>query len=299
MEGDPGGAAAAARNAIAAAEDDHEGYMVLGEALIVSGQVDAGLSELRKALEVGEGHIWARSRLAWQLYGLGRLDEAAAEYRKVLDYVPDSPTALKNLGAIYLMRGNYVESIQLLKGLLDVQPDDFAASNLGTAYFYLDQLPESIAAYHQAVELAPDDPGHKQNLAEAYEKSGDTDAMTRWYAEALTAYDRLLILLGESGRTFGGSTAVSLAARAFCAARLGRFEEALRDVDVGLRRDPDDMVCLRFAARVHASAGNREQAYALIRRAVAAGYPPEELRRDFQVYHDDPAFLSLLTEPGF
>jgi len=293
LEGDVGAAVVSAERAVETSGNAFEGYMVLGEARIAEGAVDAGLRNLRKAIEVGEGHIRARSRLARELYNLGRLDEAAAEYRRVLEYAPDSTSALNNLAVIHLARGNYVESIELLNRLLEIEPDDFAASNLGSAYFYLNRMDQALEAYHRAVELAPTDPLHKQNLAEAYEKAGDGEAARRWYSEALPAYDDLLRDLGE------GLVPETLAERAFCAAKLDRFDEARDNIARASARQPDNMFVLRSAARVHAMAGDRETSFDFIRRAVAAGYPREELHRDaaFEPYRSNREFLELLTEP--
>jgi tetratricopeptide (TPR) repeat protein len=293
IERDAEGAVESARKAIAADPADHYGYMLLGSALVEQGQVERGLDQLRKAIDIGEGHLWARARLAKELYDLGRMDEAATEYRRVLEYRPDSPAALNNLGVIYLGRGNYVEAITMLKRRLEVQPDDYAASNLGMAYFLLGRMDEAIAAFRQAVDLAPDQPTLKQNLAEAYEAAGQAEPARHWYGQAIADYDDGLTRMGQAAR------AASLAERAFCAAKLARFPEALQNIGEAVGLEPQNMNVLRSAARVHAMAGDRAQAYDFIRRAVTAGYHGEEIRNDpvFQAYHGDPEFLRLLTEP--
>jgi tetratricopeptide (TPR) repeat protein len=295
IEGDAPGALEAARRARALEPADPEAGLVLGDVLIAAGSVDAGLGELRRAVEAGgRGHIVARARLARQLFDQGRIDEAAVEYARVLEYAPDSPSALNNLGAIALGRGNYVEAVKHLRRLLELKPDEYAASNLGMAYFHLDRMEEAIDAFSRAVRLAPDQPVLEQNLAEAYEKAGDAAGASRWFTEALADYDRDLAQVGDAMK------AGLLAERAFCAAKLGRREEALENVALAIERAPADMFGLRSAARVHALVGGRAQAYDFLRRAVAAGYPAEELRHDpaFDRFRDDPGFLSLLIGTG-
>jgi len=293
IEADVEGATRAARRALEIDPEDPEAHTILGDSLIASGETDAGFAELERAVDLGRGHIGSRARLARQLFDHGRLDEAAAEYRKILDYAPDSPTALNNLGVIALSRGNYVDAIKYLTRLLEVRPDDFAASNLGTAYFYLDRMNEAIEAFHRAVELGPDVPVLKQNLAEAYEKIGDADAAREWFGRALAEYDRALQGTGE------GMRAELLAERAFCAAKLSLHDEALRNLAEALGEAPENLFCLRAAARVHAIAGDKDRAYEFLGRAVRAGYPAEELRRDaaFAAYRNDPAFLKILVDP--
>jgi tetratricopeptide (TPR) repeat protein/tRNA A-37 threonylcarbamoyl transferase component Bud32 len=291
VDGDPESAVVAARNAIRLDEHDYAGYATLGKARIALGQVDAGLADLRGALQIGEGHLWARTQLADELYNLGRTDEAASEYRKLLEFAPDSPVALNNLGAIYLLRGNYVEAIQQFKRLLDLQPDDYAMSNLGTAYFYLDRLDDAIAAYDKAVQMAPDYPVHQQLLGEAYEQKGDGQEAAAWYARAMRAYNELIPALSGEPR------ATLLGERAFCEAKLSRFDQARASMEEALAIAPGCVVCLRSAARFSALAGEKARAYDFVRRAVEAGYPREDLRREptFREYRDDPGFLDLLT----
>jgi len=291
VAGDAEGAVEAAWNAISLDADDHAGYAALGKAKIDMGQVDVGLADLTAAIDVGEGHLWARAQLADELYDLGRTDEAAAEYRKLLEFAPDSPVALNNLGAIYLLRGNYVEAIQQFNRLLELQPDDYAVSNLGTAYFYLDRLDDAIAAYHEATTMAPDYPLHQQLLGEAYEEQGDAEKAREWYAKATKAYDTLIPVLA------GAPKAVMLGERAFCEAKLGQLVEGRASLEEALATDPGNVSCFRSAARFHALLGDDERAYEFVRRAVEAGYPREDLRREpaFRAYRDDPGFLELLT----
>jgi tetratricopeptide (TPR) repeat protein len=292
IEGTAEGALAAAQRAVALAPGEPRARIVLGDALIALGRTEEGIAELRHATGFERGHLSARARLAWQLFDQGRLDEAAAEYTRLLEYAPDSPSALNNLGAIALVRGNYVEAIKHFKRLLAVDPqDDYAASNLGMAYFSLDRMPEAIAAFHQAVELSPDDALLQQNLAEAHEKVGNREAATTWFGKALLNYDRDLPGVGE------GMRAQLLAERAFCAAKLGRREEALRDLTEAAALEPEDMFVLRWGARVHALAADRSETFGFLERAVAAGYPAEELRLDptFARWRADAEFLEILV----
>jgi tetratricopeptide (TPR) repeat protein len=225
------------------------------------------------------------------LVSLGRLDEAAVEYRRVLDYDPNFTNALNNLAGIYLLTGRYLDSVPMFKRLLDLQPDDdTAASNLGTAYFYLDRLDEAIPAYEEAIRRAPRKPMHKTNLADALEKSGKTTQARQWYEKALPDYERMLAHGAEDQK------ALVFADRAYAVAKLGRHDEARSDARRALTLDPDDVAVLYSAARAHGVAGDRERALELTRRVIAAGYPREDIRRDvaFAAYRNDPGFLRTL-----
>jgi tetratricopeptide (TPR) repeat protein/tRNA A-37 threonylcarbamoyl transferase component Bud32 len=292
---DPAAAAQSAQAAKRIAPKDHDAYVLRGLALLGRGRAEDGMKELRQGMEVGrEGHIWAGSALARALYDQGRVDEAAVEYEKVLKIARDFPQALNNLAAIRLAQGREEESIPLLELSLNLQHDEIAAANLGTAYYYLGRPEEAISAYKIAVEEAPDFPSYKRNLAEAYEKLGNKDKANEWYEKAIGDCDRAL-----AGDAWKVEFAID---RAFCRAKLGRLDEARREIAEALVRAPQNMYLLYAAAQVHALAGDPEQAYGLVRRAVAAGYPRKEFRRDasFQAFHGDPEFLAILTasSPG-
>jgi len=289
LEGDPAAAEAAARRALRQDPQDHEAHIVLGEALIRSDRTEQGMAELRRGIEVGEGHIWARSALAHALMELGEFDAAAAEYRKVLDYAPDFPSALNNLGTIYNRTGRHLEAVPIYKRLLQIQPDADAASNLGTAYFFLDRMPEAIEAYRTAAELAPGHPRIQRNLGEAYEKSRDEGAAREAFAACVENAER--------ATAAGGAGTDVLVDHAFCLTKLGRTAEAVVVLEPALQTAPGDLEVLYGLAMVHALRGDREQAFDFLRRTVQAGYPPEYIRVDpaFASLENDPRFLEILT----
>ena len=287
LEGDAPGAEEAARRAKEVAPDDDRGYALLGEALIAQGHVDEGLNQLRLGVTVGYGHIWARLTLARKLMHLGEYNAAAAEYEKVLDYLPDSPSALNNLAVIYARTGRDLEAARLFRRLLDLQPDDRAASNLGAVYYNLNQMDKAIQAFEEAHKLAPDDPTVQRNLGDTHEKLGDLKTAHQWFEKALAAYERALAA--------GGPRAQLLGERAVCTAKLGRSDRALKDIEQALQLAPNNTNLLFNAAQVYALAGIRVQTYDYVSRALDAGYPREEFRRDlcFQAYQDDPNFRAL------
>ena len=91
----------AADRAIENAPDHHAGFTLRGRIRIEEDRVDEGLADLRQGVDLAGTEMSARLELAYSLWKLGRNNEAAGEYEKVLRYTPDSPSALNNLGAIY------------------------------------------------------------------------------------------------------------------------------------------------------------------------------------------------------
>jgi serine/threonine protein kinase/Flp pilus assembly protein TadD len=287
LDGKPKVAESAARKAVELGPDFDRGYTMLGEALMVQGRQEEGLKELQHGVEVGQGYLRARLAFAFRLKSSSHFDEAAVEYRKVLAYDPDHPTAKHNLAAMYLDSGRYLEALRLFREVYEQTGDPRSANSLALVYINLDRTPEAIQVLSEAYRLEPD-PLTARNLAESYEKVGQKDEARRWYETALSGFDHRLAL--------GGSRAHLLSIRSFCAAKLGRYDEALRNIQEAMVAMPNQSSFLFRLAQIHAMAGHREEVYTYLRRAIEEGYPREDLRNDLvlQAYRDDPRFRAIL-----
>lgn len=130
-------AAEAARNAIELtpkedAESDR-GHSILGEALIELGRTEEGLRESERAVKSGDGFVRARLVLAGKLWDLGRLDQAAGEYDRVLRYDPNHMEALNNLTLLYYPMGRYRDALPLIKRAPGRRDDPRIANNIGSS----------------------------------------------------------------------------------------------------------------------------------------------------------------------
>ena len=111
--------------------------------------------ELLRQLETGLAHHQA-----------GRLDEAAAAYRRVLQSVPNEPDALNLLGVIAQANGRPARAVQLISQALRARPHfPEAMTNLARAQRAAGDPEGAAAMARRAIELAPD-------LAEAHVQLG-------------------------------------------------------------------------------------------------------------------------------
>ncbi len=292
LDGDGEDAAAAAQKAIAIDPLDVRGHVLNGRALLKQGRQEEGLKELRQAVELEGGAISARYVLATALMRLGEMDEAATEYKRALEYAPGHVSAMNNLANVYLYTGRYLEAVPLYNRALELQPDETVATNLGTAYYYLDQMEEALAAYLKADEYDPGSPIVQNNIGDVYAKLGDDDSAREWYLKAVESCDRLLAEGGDQVNLKG--------ARALFAAKVGLFEEAIAGIQGVLAQaagSPDEPELLYSAAQIYALAGDREGLLEYTERSLKAGYPREEFRRapEFAAFQDDPDFTKLLS----
>jgi len=286
--GDLDAAMTAADRAAEIAPEKPAGFTLRGRALIALERIDEGLADLHQAVAMAGTDIEARLELAYSLWELGRNNEAAGEYEKVLRYNPDSPVALNNLGAIYGQQGRLLDAIPLFRHLLDLSEDADAAQNLANCYFYSDRLDEAVGAYQRVLEIDPDNPYALHGLAAAYELMGEPQQVPFYLERALASYDRLMAA--------GGRDASTLGLHAICLAKLGRYSEALRDIEEAERTSPDYGEFHFHAAQVYAIGSEKSQVFSHIRQAIEAGYPRQEFERElaFRAYLNDPEFRTLL-----
>lgn len=287
LEGDPREAESAASKAVEQDPELDRGYTVLGEALIRQGQLERGLEEIRRGIQVGKGYLRARLVLAVRLMDAGRRDEAATELLKVLEYDRDHPTATLNLAEIYLADGRNLAALPLFLKVYRMTGDWRSANSLGNIYSNLGRMPEAIKFLTVAYRLDPH-PTTARNLAECYEKIGQGKEASRWYALALKSFDQRL--------DQGAPRPELLYVRSFCAAKLGRFDEALANVQEASRLKPKQNRYLFRTAQIHLLAGRKTEALAFVQQAIQEGYPREGFLNDFvfQPFLDDPELRAIL-----
>ncbi len=288
LEGDRQAAERAARRALDADPTEHQGHSLLGQVMIRDARVEPGLEHLRRAVSVAGSDVRAMMVLAYELKHLGRGDEAAAEYQKVLAYDPDHRGALNDLAVIYVETGRDLDAIPHFRRLLQLGEDEAAAQNLGVAYFNIGEMEQAIEAFRTSHRIDPAKPLAPHGLGDAHERLGDVDSAERWYGTAVANYDGAL--------EAGGQRSFLLPLRAVCLAKLGRFDEARNDVAEALALEPDSGWRLFYAAQVYALAGLVDEAYEHAARAIEAGYARAQFLREpaFASYRDDPSFLAVL-----
>lgn len=239
LEGKPKEAEQAALKAVEQGPDFDRGYTVLGEALISQGRLDAGLDEIRHSVDLDQGYLRARLVYAFNLQEAGRSEKAAAVICQALEYDPDHPTANQILGEIHLAGRRNLAALSLFRKVFEATRDSRAANGLGLAYLNLQLMPEAIQTFHEAYRLQSE-PITARNLAECYEQVGQEDEAQGWYALALEGFDRLLRqdqhpLLSPLFSIQGSSRTCLLYLRSFCAAKLGRIDEALENIQDAMR----------------------------------------------------------------
>ena len=116
--------------------------------------------------------------------GEANLDEAAAAYRKALEFDPYLTAALINLANIHYSRDELAEAQALYERAIGLEPDFFEAHfNLGNIYHDLGRFPEAQGCYRESLRLNPHYADAHFYLAVTFEKMGlSADARPHWRA---------------------------------------------------------------------------------------------------------------------
>jgi len=77
----------------------------------------------RKVLRMAPGHYLATQRLAWVLYNLGRYDESARVYKRLLVLYPSNLSLRTGLGWALLKAGKKGEAVRVFRLVLSLSPD--------------------------------------------------------------------------------------------------------------------------------------------------------------------------------
>ncbi len=122
---------------------------------------------------------------------LGRHDEAARAFEKVLALEPQHAPALNYLGYMWADLGiNLERAVELIRQAVAQQPDNGAyVDSLGWAQFRLGELETARDTLERAVELVGSDATVLEHLGDVYVALGELDRAREMYQQALEIND--------------------------------------------------------------------------------------------------------------
>ena len=123
-----------------------------------------------------------------QLQGEGRVEEAQAVFRGILEGHPGHFISLYSLAAMSLNQGRALEGLEYAKRCLDGQPGhSFGWYICGCAYKALRQFPEALKHLDRAIEIQPD-------YKEAYFERGILFGELKDYYQSLAMFEKVIAL---------------------------------------------------------------------------------------------------------
>jgi serine/threonine-protein kinase len=233
---------------------------------------------------------WAGYNTLGNFYDdLGRHSEAIAQYLHALELTPDNAGVYENLGVAYSNSNDpnvEAKAEWAFKKSIELSPSYVAYGNLAFLYAGQHRFTESIDASKMALQLNDRSYDLWTNLTMAYEwvkDSGKADA----------ARIKAIQLLQEQVR-IDPENAEAQATLAALLARNGNRDKSLSAIHISLALSPKSGYVLGQVADAYESLGDRRNAIAYLRQAMARGLSRLQVKEDpeIQPVIQDPQFKS-------
>jgi tetratricopeptide (TPR) repeat protein len=241
--------------AVRCAPEDAAAHLNLGNAFGRLGRLEDAAASYRRALDADPEFAEAHNNLGELSLECGRADEALLSYQQALRIRPDFAHAHQNLGKALVRLGRFEEAVQSCRRAIAISPGLTEAHNtLGSALVGLARPQEAIASFQRALGIDPDFAEAHANLARALRSIGRLD-------DAVAAYRRALLLKPDL---------ILARTELATALRLQRLtDEAEQSCRKALQAHPDFAAAVVVLAELRADAGQFAEAEELFRRALA------------------------------
>jgi type IV pilus assembly protein PilF len=182
----------------AAKKGQSEALRQLGEAYMGQKEYTKALREFKKAEEIYPKDPLLHDDMGLTYMAKGSPDQAIEHFEEALDIEPDYTPALNNLGTAYMEKEDWQSAIEcFLKAkddMLYLTPH-YPLSNLGFAYYKLQEYDKSVLYYKEAIELKSDFPKAHHGLGLTYMAMGN-------YDEAIKSLERAIEVVPKEAQIY-------------------------------------------------------------------------------------------------
>jgi len=189
----------------------------------------------------------------------GRLPQAEAIYRQILQAAPNHPEALHLSGVIAHQTGRNAIAVELINKAISVNPSSSMYCNLGAALRNQGKLDAAVASYHKALAIKPDFAEAHYNLGIALQQQGKFDAAAASYHQALSIKPDYAEAHGNLGNALQ---------------RQGRLDAAVASYLKALSIKPD-------FAEAHSNLGNALKDQGKLDAAIASHHQALSIKPDY------------------
>jgi tetratricopeptide (TPR) repeat protein len=175
--------------------NDANAHLWLGHLLVCRGQFDAGLAELRRALERDPLSPWIRSNLGWHLYFARRYSESAEVLTAALRTDPNYYMHVF-LGLTRGRQGDLVGGVTELEKAVAVNRNNDDEAQLGQVYALAGRRADAERIIAKFLERRRTEFVPAGNIAMIYAALGRREEAFHWLEMAFEDHSEWLIFLG-------------------------------------------------------------------------------------------------------
>jgi serine/threonine-protein kinase len=204
-------------------------------------------------------------------------ERAETDFQHVIALTPDSPAAHRNLGAVEMALGKLSDAEKEFLASITLQPTPSALSNLGALYIYERRYGDAIPILERAIQLPT--AGYRKmhivwaNLGDAYRYTPDHAAQApQAYKQAVQEVEKLLAFTPDDPDLLSDASVYM--------AKLGQRAQGLDEIGRALRFANGNSDVSFRAALVYELTGSRDRAMAALADAIRGGYSLDEMERE-------------------
>jgi tetratricopeptide (TPR) repeat protein len=261
-------AAVVFRQIVATVPTEISSWYNLGEVEFLEDKFEDAVRAFEKVLEQDPDSLSARIKLGVALRKMGCLEEARNYFQDIIIIDPKNVAAQNNIGIVETELDNLSGAKIAFQTALSVEPSyPDAHFNLGNVYWEERNYEVAAECFQKTLELEENNQIAYYHLALCMQK-------LKKYAEALVIIDNLIANCGENIE----QKAQFLGERANIYRDLGRFNEAIHDIETAVSFSPRDPALLGNKALTLLHAGQIEDAISIYKLAVLSDPGDEEVK---------------------
>ena len=234
-------------------KEDVQLHFTLGVVLASAKQYRAAQLELEKANALKPETLEILYNLGQAYFRTGESSKAELVLNRALKLKPDSPETLYLMAQVYADQAKPVDALDLLVRAHKLAPENtdiiFLLARVSMSQNYFE---DAIPLLESGLKIAPQRADLRAALGESYFMSGKTE-------KSIDEFKKL-IELDPSARSYAF---MGLSYR-----HLGRFDEARKYFEEGLKQDPHNATCLFNVGFIEERQGNHARAEGLFQQAL-------------------------------
>jgi len=218
------------------------------------------------------------------------IDKGLAACERAFALEPELPEALAARARLFYVKQEYDRAIEYARKAIERKPDcEGAYTILGKGLFASDRWQEAAALVDRALEANGEDYNVYVPYVNVLAALGDRAGERRLIERHIAVLERQLEMVPEDVR------ARNLLSVMY--SRVGRREDAVRELERAVAMRPNDSNTLYNAACTYGILEMKPEALAMFRRSVEAGFGDLDLAArdsDLACLHDDPEFQKII-----